>query len=176
MQPSHPLSTPSPPALNLSQHQGLFQWISSSHLVAKVLELQLQHQSFQWIFRVDFPLTQMKILWSVLEQLSWTSGIWTRSCIFRLVRQEDRRNQDTCNRFFLPDLSLCDGKTSCLKLLFWSPTIKLILIQFHYFTHTLLLNALNIVIHRWKKSSHTMHIHWKLVHVDFYSFCCFIDV
>ena len=54
IQPSYPLSSPSPPALNLSQHQGLFQWISSSHQVAKVLELQLQHQSFQWIFRVDF--------------------------------------------------------------------------------------------------------------------------
>ena len=52
--PSHPLSSPSPPTLNLSQHQGLFQWVSSSHQVAKVLELQLQHQSFQWIFRVDF--------------------------------------------------------------------------------------------------------------------------
>ena len=53
IQPSHPLSSPSPPALNLSQHQGLFQ-VSSSHQVAKVLELQLQHQSFQWIFRTDF--------------------------------------------------------------------------------------------------------------------------
>ena len=52
--PSHPLLSPSPPALNLSQHQGLFQWVSSSHQVAKVLELQLQHQSFQWIFRTDF--------------------------------------------------------------------------------------------------------------------------
>ena len=54
IQPSHPLSSPSSPALNLSQHQGLFQWVSSSHQVAKVLELQFQHQSFQWIFRVDF--------------------------------------------------------------------------------------------------------------------------
>ena len=54
IQPSHPLSSPSPPALNLSQHQGLSQWVISSHQVAKVLELQLQHQSFQWIFRVDF--------------------------------------------------------------------------------------------------------------------------
>ena len=48
---SCPLSLP---ALSLSQHQGLFQWVSSSHQVAKVLELQLQHLSFQWIFRVDF--------------------------------------------------------------------------------------------------------------------------
>ena len=51
--PSRPLSSPSPPALNLSQHQGLFQWTGSSHQVAKVSELQLEHQSFQWIFRVD---------------------------------------------------------------------------------------------------------------------------
>ena len=54
IQPSHPLSSPYPPAYNLSQHQGLFQWVSSSHQVAKVLEFQLQHQSFQWIFRTDF--------------------------------------------------------------------------------------------------------------------------
>ena len=53
IQASHPLSSPSPPAFNLSQHQGLFQWVSSLHQVAKVLELQLQHQSFQWIFRTD---------------------------------------------------------------------------------------------------------------------------
>ena len=46
IQPSHPLSSPSPPAPNPSQHQGLFQWVNSSHEVAKVLELQ--HQSFQW--------------------------------------------------------------------------------------------------------------------------------
>ena len=54
IQPSHLQSTPSPLALSLSQHQGLFKWVSSSHQVAKVLEFQLQHQSFQWIFRTDF--------------------------------------------------------------------------------------------------------------------------
>ena len=54
VQPSYPLLSPSPPTFNLSQHQGLFQWVSSSHQVAKVLEFQLQHQSFQWIFRTDF--------------------------------------------------------------------------------------------------------------------------
>ena len=54
IQPSRPLLNPSPPALNLSQHQGLFQWVSSLHQVAKVLELQLHHQSFQWTLRVDF--------------------------------------------------------------------------------------------------------------------------
>ena len=54
IQPFHPLSSPSPPAFNLSQHQGLFQGVSSSHQVAKGLEFQLQHLSFQWIFRTDF--------------------------------------------------------------------------------------------------------------------------
>ena len=55
IQPSHCLSLLSPPpAFNLSQHQGLFQWAGSSHQVTKVLELQRQHQSFQWIFRADF--------------------------------------------------------------------------------------------------------------------------
>ena len=54
IQPSHPLLSPSPPAFNLSQHQGLFKQVSSSHQVAKVLEVQHQHQSFQWKFRTDF--------------------------------------------------------------------------------------------------------------------------
>ena len=56
IQPSYPLSSPSPPALNLSQHQGLFKWVSSSHQVAKVLEFQIQHQSFQWTPRTDLLL------------------------------------------------------------------------------------------------------------------------
>ena len=54
IKPSHLLSSPSPPAFNLSQHQGLFQWVSFSHQVAKELEFQLQHQFFQWLFRTDF--------------------------------------------------------------------------------------------------------------------------
>ena len=54
IQPSHPLLSPFPPTFNPSQHQGLFEWVSSSHQVTKVLELQLRHQSFQRIFRTDF--------------------------------------------------------------------------------------------------------------------------
>ena len=50
IQQSPPLLSPSPPALNLSQHQSLFKWVSSLHQVAKVLESQLQHQSVQWIY------------------------------------------------------------------------------------------------------------------------------
>ena len=53
IQPSHPLSSPSPPAPDPSQHQGLFQWVNSSHEVAKVLEFQFQHQSSQWTPRTD---------------------------------------------------------------------------------------------------------------------------
>ena len=54
IQPSHPPSSPSPLAFNLFQDQGLLKWVGSSHQVAKILEFQLQHQSFQWIFRTDF--------------------------------------------------------------------------------------------------------------------------
>ena len=53
IQPSHPLSSPSSPAFNLSEHQGLFKWVSSPHQVAKVLEFQLQHQPLQWTSRTD---------------------------------------------------------------------------------------------------------------------------
>ena len=83
IQPSHPspsihsMPSPSPPALNLSQHQGLFQWVSSSHQVAKVLELQLQHQSFQWIFRVDF-LNIMRI--STQFNFSWKLSFSVLHC------------------------------------------------------------------------------------------------
>jgi len=71
IQPSHPLLSPSPPSFNLSQQQGLFQWVSSCQ-VAKVLEFQLQHQSFQWIsglisFRIDCLYSIPK--WKSIENL-----------------------------------------------------------------------------------------------------------
>ena len=53
IQSSNPPSSPSPPSFNLSQHQGLFKWVSCLHQVAKILEFQLQHQFFQWTFRTD---------------------------------------------------------------------------------------------------------------------------
>ena len=65
IQPSHPLLSPSPSAFSLSQHQGLFQWVSSLHQVAKILELELQDQSFQWILRTDFIYN-----WMVLSSCS----------------------------------------------------------------------------------------------------------
>ena len=64
IQPSHPLSSPSPPSFNISQHKGLFKWVSSLRQVIKVLEVQLQHQSFQWMNVQD---------WSPLGWTGWIS-------------------------------------------------------------------------------------------------------
>ena len=64
----HPRSPPSPPALSLSQHQGLFQWVGSLHQVVTVVEFQLQPQSFQWIFNVD--LLEYGLFWS-----PWCKGL-----------------------------------------------------------------------------------------------------
>ena len=69
IQPSQPLSPPSLPALKLAQHQSLFQWVRSLHQVAKVLELQ--HQFFQWIFRVNWvPLVLTSLILSQSKELS----------------------------------------------------------------------------------------------------------
>ena len=69
IQPSHPLSPPSPLAFNPSQHQGLFQWVSSSHQVAKVLELQ--HSSFQWILSVYFLVDHFLCARELLKWPTW---------------------------------------------------------------------------------------------------------
>ena len=63
-------SSPSP-AFNLSQYQGLFQWVSSSHEMAKVLEFQLQHQSFQWIFRTKMLITYLRRTGPYYFALAW---------------------------------------------------------------------------------------------------------
>ena len=55
IQPPHPLMPSVLSALNLSQHQGIFQWVGCSHQMTRILEFQLQHQLFQWVFRIDFP-------------------------------------------------------------------------------------------------------------------------
>ena len=106
IQPSHPLSSPSPSAFNLSQHQGLFQWVSSSHQVAKVLEFQLQHQFFQWIqstglFRVgwlDLLAVQGTLKCLLQHHSSKASVLW-------------------CLAFFIAQLShlyMSPGKTTAL--------------------------------------------------------------
>ena len=93
IQPSHPLLSPSLPTFYLSQHQGLVQWVSSLHQVAKVLELQLQlhHQSFQWIFSSDFFFFRMDrldllavqgTLMSLLQHHSSKASILQRSALW----------------------------------------------------------------------------------------------
>ena len=89
IQPSHPLLSPFPPAFNVSEHQGLFQWVSSLHHVLKVLELQLQHQSFQWIlglisFRIDWfdLLAVQRTVKSLLQHHCSKVPILWRSAFF----------------------------------------------------------------------------------------------
>ena len=82
---SHPLSSPSPPAPNPSQHQGLFQWVNSSHEVARVLEFQLQHQSPGLIsFRMDWLdlLAIQGTLKSLLQHHNSNASILRRSAFF----------------------------------------------------------------------------------------------
>ena len=105
-QPSHPLSSPSPPALNLSQHQGLFQWVSSSYQVAKVLEFQLQHQSFQWTpglisFRMDWLnfLAVQGTLKSLLQHHSSKASVAVQKHLLR-------------SAFFIVKLLLSDKRHS----------------------------------------------------------------
>ena len=89
IQPSHPLSSPFPLTFNLYQRQSLFRRVSSSHQVAKVLEFQVQHQSFQWIFRTDsfrmdwFDLLAVQgNLKSLLQHHSSKASILWRSSFF----------------------------------------------------------------------------------------------
>ena len=89
IQPSHPLSPLPPLALSLDQHQGLFQRIGSSHQVTKVLELQLQHQSFQWIFRGEFPLGLTGLISllskSLLQHHSLKASVVRHAALFMLL-------------------------------------------------------------------------------------------
>ena len=96
VQPFHLLSSPSPPAFTLFQHQGLFQWVSSSHQVTKVLEFQLQHQSFQWIsFRMDWLdlLAVQGTLKSLLQLHSSRASILWPSAFF--IVQISHQNMTT---------------------------------------------------------------------------------
>ena len=94
IQPFHPLSSPSPTAFSLSQHQGLFQWVSSSHLVAKVLELQLQDQLFWWTSRTDF--LKNWLVWSPCMQRTVKSLLQHHSSKASILR---------CSASFIVQLS-----------------------------------------------------------------------
>ena len=104
--PSHPLSFPSPPAINLSQHQGLFKWVSSLHQVAKGLEFQLQHQSHQWTLRTD-------ILW-----MDWLDFLAVQGTLRSLLQHHSSKASILrCSAFFIIQLShpyMTTGKTIAL--------------------------------------------------------------
>ena len=106
IQPSHPLSSPSSPAFNLSQHQSLFRWVSSSHQVAKVWEFQLQHQSFQWIFRTDF------------FRMDWLDLLSVQGTLKSLLQHHSSKTSILqCSAFFIVQLShpyMTTGKTIAL--------------------------------------------------------------
>ena len=121
IQPPYPLSSPSPPALNLSQHQGLFQWVGSSQQGTKILEFQAQHQSLQWIFQIDFFKTDWFDLFAVQGTLksllqhhsSKASILWTSA-------------------FFMVQLShpyMITGKTMALTL--WTSVGKVMFLLFN---------------------------------------------
>ena len=98
IQPSHPLSSPSPPAFNLSQYQSLFQWVSSSHQVAKVLEFQLQHQSFQWIFSELFSF-----------RMDWLDLLAVQGTLKSLLQHHSSKASILqCSTFFIVQLAPCE--------------------------------------------------------------------
>ena len=98
IQSSHPLSSSSPPAFNLSQHQGLFKWVSSSHQVAKVLEFQLQHQSFQWIFSELFSF-----------RMDWLDLLAVQGTLKSLLQHHSSKASILqCSTFFIVQLAPCE--------------------------------------------------------------------
>ena len=106
IQPSHPLSSPSPLAFSLGQHKGLSQWVSSSHQVAKVLEFQLQHQSFQ--FRTDF------------FRIDWFDLLAVQGTLKSLLQYHRSKGLLLwCSAFFIVQLShphMTTGKTIALTI------------------------------------------------------------
>ena len=106
IQPSHPLWSPCSPAFNLSQPQGLFKWVSSPHQVAKVLEFQLQHQSFQWTLRTHFL------------RMDWLDLLAVKGTLKSLLQHHSSKASILrCSVFFIVQLShpyMTTGKTIAL--------------------------------------------------------------
>ena len=105
IQPSYPLSSPSS-AFNLSQHQGLFQWVHFSHQVAKVLEFQLQYQSFPWIFKM------------ISFRMDWLELLAVQGTLKSLLQHHSSKASILqCSAFFIVQLShpyMTTGKTISL--------------------------------------------------------------
>ena len=139
IQPSHPLSSPSPSALNLSQHQGLFQWVVSSHQVAKVSEPQLQHQSSHEYsglisFKMDWLdlLAMQGTLKSLLQHQSSRAPILQRSVFFTVQ---------------LSHLYMATGKTAALTTwTFVSKVMSLLCNTLSRFVITFLLSSKKLLI------------------------------
>ena len=124
IQLSHPLLPFSSLAFNLSQHQGVFQWVSCSHQVGEGLELQLQHQSFQWVFRVDF----FRIDWFDLLAVQETVKNF-------LQHYSSKASILQCSAFFmvqLPHLYMTPGKTIALTI--WTVVDKVMSLLFNIWT------------------------------------------
>ena len=96
IQSSHPLSSPSPPTFSLSQHQDLFKWVSSLHQVAKVLEIQLQHQSFQWTLRTEH----------ISFRMDWLDLLKVQGTLRSLIQHNSSKASVVqCSAFFIVQLS-----------------------------------------------------------------------
>ena len=107
IQPSHPLSSPSPPAFNLSQHQCLFKWVHYSYQVTKVLEFQLQHQSFQYSGLISF-------------RMDWLDHLAVQGTLKSLLQHHSSKATIIwCSAFFSVQLShpyMTIGKTIALTM------------------------------------------------------------
>ena len=143
IQPSHPLLSPSPPALNLSQHQGLFKWVSSSHQVAKVLEFQLQHRPSSEhpgliSFRMDWLdlLAVQGTLKSLLQHHSSKASILLRSAFF--IVQLSHPYMITGKTIALTRRTFVDKVMSLLFIYYFFISWRLITLQYcSGFCHTL---------------------------------------
>ena len=103
IQPSHTLSSPSPPALNLSQHQGLFKWVSFLHKVAKILEFQFQHQSFQWTVRL------------ISFRMDWLDLLAVPGTLMSFLQHHSSKASVLwCSAFFISHPYMTTGKTTAL--------------------------------------------------------------
>ena len=155
IQPSHPLSSPSPPALNLSQHQGIFQWVSSSCRVAKVLKLQ--YQSFRWIFRlISFGIDWID-LFAVLGTLK---GLLQQRSLKASILQ--------CSAFFMVQLShsyITTGKTIALTIwTFAGQVMSLLFNMLSRFVNYTLIKIKQITTDSWVplRDSDSIILNWVL--------------
>ena len=126
IQPSHPLLAPSPPSFNVSQHQDLFQCVGCSHQVAKILDLQLQYQFFQWIDWLPLGLITFRIDWSYLLAVQGTLNSL-------LQHHSLKASILWCSAFFMVQLSHEDMTTGKIALTIQTFVWKVIsLILIHY--------------------------------------------